>query len=355
MSLLTLDSDRLVRDAVDAFLEGSLRPDPLPDTLYATKNSRYRIVAGLVHEASDTSLMGAELVGWLTEEDGIARIEPRWEFRARAIFVERATKEVVVTSRVIAKSLVTERALAAQKGTIPPAPPIPVLKQAPSVAPPALLSLGPDIRGPRPPMGSEEEITKVEEFTAVATQDQMEQLRMSAEWGEYSAGGGLLPIRKEESEPHTSPTVRPPAPPPTLRDATGKDGRPQSSTPPPPSSRRGGLLRDAPRAPIDAAPPSSRRAPAPPPSSRPNVPAPPSSRPPPPPVPIPPPSKVPVGTTPLALFDSTDEDVEELSGPDIEVHELAPVATRLANPEPSSPSVPRPLPPMNPPPRKFGK
>lgn len=318
MSLLTLDSDRLVRDAVDAFLEGSLRPDPLPDTLYATKNSRYRIVAGLVHEASDTSLMGAELVGWLAEEDGISRIEPRWEFRARAIFVERASKEVVVTSRVIAKSLVTERAPAgAQKGTIPPAPPIPVLKQAPSVAPPALLSLGPpDIRGPRAPMGSEEEITKVEEFTAVATQDQMEQLRASAEWGEYSAGGNLLQVRKEESAPRSSPAVRPPPPPapPTLEDAA-----------PPPSSKRPPL------------PPRSA-------SSRP-PPPPPSSRPP------PPPSK---------LFDSTDEDVEELSGPDIEVHEIAPITTRIPfGGEPVPASVPRPaqraLPPMNPPPRKLGK
>lgn len=339
MSLLTLDSDRLVRDAVDAFLEGSLRPDPLPDTLYATKNSRYRIVAGLVHEASDTSLMGAELVGWLAEEDGIARIEPRWEFRARAIFVERSSKEVVVTSRVIAKSLVTERAPAgAQKGTIPPAPPIPVLKQAPSVAPPALVSLGPpDIRGPRAPFGSEEEITKVEEFTAVATQDQMQQLRMSAEWGEYSAGGGLLPIRKEESEPHSTPTVRPPPPPApnTLRDAVA----PPSS--PPPSSTQG-----APPPPSDASPPSSRRPPLPPrPSS--SRPPPPSSRP-------PPPSKVPAETTPLALFDSTDEDVEELSGPDIEVHEIAPMTSRLPA-IPAAPAAPRALPPMNPPPRKLGK
>src|SRR4051812_42150168 len=112
MSYLTLDADRLVRDAVDAFLEGRLRPDPLPDTLYATKNSRYRVIAGMVHEASDTSLMGAELVGWLVEEGTSPRIEPKWEFRARAIFAERATKHVVVTSKVVARSPVTAPSVA---------------------------------------------------------------------------------------------------------------------------------------------------------------------------------------------------------------------------------------------------
>ncbi len=324
MSLLTIDSDRVVRDAVDAFLDGDLRPDPLPDTLYATKNSRYRIIAGIVHEASDTSLMGAELVAWLAEEDGVARIEPRWEFRARAIFVERASKQVVVTSRVIAKSLVTERASAqAQKGTIPPAPPIPVLKQSPSVAPPALLSLGPGVRGPRPPMGSEEEITKVEEFTAIATYDEMEKLRLSTE---YSAGGTPLPILKEESAPHSSPTVRPPPPP---------SQPPQSQ---PPSSQTGDRANPASSRPP---PPSSRRAAPPPPSS--SAPPPPSQRP-----PLPP--KIPAQHA-ISIFDSTDEDVEELSGPDIEIHEPAPVTSRL----PPRPDANRALPPMNPPPRKLGK
>lgn len=341
MSLLTIDSDRVVRDAVDAFLEGDLRPDPLPDTLYATKNSRYRIIAGMVHEASDTSLMGAELVAWLAEEDGVARIEPRWEFRARAIFVERASKQVVVTSRVIAKSLVTERASsAAQKGTIPPAPPIPVLKQSPSVAPPALLSLGPDVRGPRPPMGSEEEITKVEEFTAIATYDEMEKLRLSST--ELSAGGSPLPILKEESAPYSSPTVRPPPP------SYGETAKPASSRPPPSSSRAA------------PPPPSSKRAAPPPPSSSRAAPPPrpsstPSSSRPPPSSSLPPlPPKIPAPPT-ISIFDSTDEDVEELSGPDIEIHEPAPVTDRLPQRHPPSAAPTRALPPMNPPPRKVDK
>jgi hypothetical protein len=189
MSYLTLDADRLVRDAVDAFLAGRLRPDPLPDTVYATKNSRYRIIAGLVHEASDTSLMGAELVGWLVEEAGSARIEPRWKHASRGVFVERRSGEVVVTSRVLTRSVVSE---SGKRGSaIPPAPPIPQLKQGPSVAPPALVSLGapdpaPPQRGSRPPMPSDEEVTKVEK-TQIADAGEVEALR------EISASSMLPP------------------------------------------------------------------------------------------------------------------------------------------------------------------
>ncbi len=184
MSYLTLDADRLVRDAVEAFLGGRLRPDPLPDTVYATKNSRYRIIAGLVHEASDTSLMGAELVGWLLEEYGSARVEPRWRTSSRGVFVERKSGHVVVTSRVLTRSVVSESGRprsGMQLSAIPPAPPIPQLKQAPSIAPPSLISMGtpdplPARRTSRPPMPSDEEVTKVER-TEVADLDELDALR----------------------------------------------------------------------------------------------------------------------------------------------------------------------------------
>ncbi len=35
-------ADRAVRDAVDAFLEGRLRPEYAGETVFETKNSRYR-------------------------------------------------------------------------------------------------------------------------------------------------------------------------------------------------------------------------------------------------------------------------------------------------------------------------
>ena len=74
MPHLTTEADRLVRATVDDFLAGKVKPDPLPETLYASKNSKYRVVAGRIHEASDASLTGAELVGFLVEDGKAVRI-----------------------------------------------------------------------------------------------------------------------------------------------------------------------------------------------------------------------------------------------------------------------------------------
>lgn len=133
MSYLTLDADRLVRDAVDAYLEGRLRADASGDCVFATRNSQYRIIEGIVQEASDTSLMGAELVGWLCEELGQPLIEPRWRPYGRAIFVERRSRHVVVTSRTLTRNAISGKVSPvptprARPSVIPPSPPIPVLK-----------------------------------------------------------------------------------------------------------------------------------------------------------------------------------------------------------------------------------
>ncbi len=141
MSYLTLDADRLVRDAVDAYLEGRLRPASGGDCVYATRNSQYRVVEGEVQEASDTSLIGAELVGWLVEELGQPLIEPRWRPYARAIFVERRSRHVVVTSRTLTRNTISGDVppvpqLRRIPSVIPPSPPIPVLKS--SSPPPAM-------------------------------------------------------------------------------------------------------------------------------------------------------------------------------------------------------------------------
>jgi hypothetical protein len=138
MSYLTLDADRLVRDAVDAYLEDRARPDAVGDCVYATRNSQYRVVEGVVHEASDTSLMGAELCGWLCEELGQPLMEPRWRPYGRAVFVERRSRHVVVTSRTLTRNVISGNVSPVPKGkrrpsVIPAAPPIPVLR---SSAPP---------------------------------------------------------------------------------------------------------------------------------------------------------------------------------------------------------------------------
>jgi hypothetical protein len=136
MSYLTLDADRLVRDAVDAFLEDRARPDSGGDCVYATRNSQYRVVEGTVHEASDTSLMGAELVGWLVEELGQPLFEGRWRPFGRAIFVERKSRHVVVTSRTLSRNAIGGNVspvpvMRRKPSVIPPSPPIPVLRTTP--------------------------------------------------------------------------------------------------------------------------------------------------------------------------------------------------------------------------------
>lgn len=136
MSYLTLDADRLVRDAVDAYLEDRLRPEASGDCVFATRNNKYRVADGVVIEASDTSLFEAELVGWLAEELGQPHIEPRWRPYARAIFVERKTRHVVVTSRTLTRNVVSGNVppvpqRVRKASVIPPSPPIPVLKSNP--------------------------------------------------------------------------------------------------------------------------------------------------------------------------------------------------------------------------------
>ncbi len=133
MSYLTLDADRLVRDAVDAFLEDRSKPDSGGDCVYATRNSQYRVVEGTVQEASDTSLMGAELVGWLVEEMGQPLFEARWRPFGRAIFVERRSRHVVVTSRTLSRNAISGNVspvpvMRRKPSVIPPSPPIPVLR-----------------------------------------------------------------------------------------------------------------------------------------------------------------------------------------------------------------------------------
>jgi len=140
MSYLTLDADRLVRDAVDAYLEDRARPDAAGDCVYATRNSQYRVVEGVVHEASDTSLMGAELCGWLCEELGQPLMEPRWRPYGRAVFVERRSRHVVVTSRTLTRNVISGNVSPVPKGkrrpsVIPAAPPIPVLRMSSPPAP----------------------------------------------------------------------------------------------------------------------------------------------------------------------------------------------------------------------------
>ncbi len=109
-------------------MAGRRAPIDAPDTLYSSRNSRYRVVEGRVDEASDESVVGAELVGWLLEDRG-ATVVDTWAFRARGVFVVRAMKDVIVTSRILARAPGGEKRSDGDKpASIPPAPPVPLLK-----------------------------------------------------------------------------------------------------------------------------------------------------------------------------------------------------------------------------------
>src|SRR5262249_40251732 len=99
MTFLGPESDRAVRSAVDAFLAGRIRPEIDGEAVFETRNSRYRLVDGMLHEATDASLVGAELVGWLTETSEQISVGAWWRPGARAVLVDRrSAKHIVVTS-----------------------------------------------------------------------------------------------------------------------------------------------------------------------------------------------------------------------------------------------------------------
>jgi hypothetical protein len=99
MNFLEPDSDRAVRTSVDAFIDGRLRPAIAGDTVFETKNSRYRMLDGKIVAATDSRLMGSELVGWLSEVEEGTCVGPRWSAGARAVLLDRRFgRNIVVTS-----------------------------------------------------------------------------------------------------------------------------------------------------------------------------------------------------------------------------------------------------------------
>ena len=103
MNFLEPDSDRAVRAAVDAFLEGSLRPAVAGDAVFETRNSRYRMRDGHLTAATDAKLVGSELVGWLSEtSDGQVSVGAWWSPLARAVLLDRRFgRNIVVTSATL--------------------------------------------------------------------------------------------------------------------------------------------------------------------------------------------------------------------------------------------------------------
>lgn len=99
MTSLPPHADQVVRDAVDAFMEGRLVPEFLGETVFETKNSRYRLIDGVVVAGPDPSLNGAELVGWFCESGRRCLVESAWQPGSRAVLVDRQRgRDIIVTS-----------------------------------------------------------------------------------------------------------------------------------------------------------------------------------------------------------------------------------------------------------------
>jgi len=131
MSSLDTPADKAVRDAVDAFMEGRLTPEFSGETVFETKNSRYRLLDGVVFAAPDDSLLGAELVGWLMETSRRSVVGSAWQPGARAVLVDRNRgRNIIVTSTTrllhleqhISNDPSTVRQAVPLRSPLPPAP-----------------------------------------------------------------------------------------------------------------------------------------------------------------------------------------------------------------------------------------
>jgi len=98
MTLLLPAADRVVREAVDAVLEGRSRPGSGSDVSFATRSSRYRVIHGVLREASDASLIGSRFVGWLFDGGREPTLSERWDTDARAVLIDETKGQIVVTS-----------------------------------------------------------------------------------------------------------------------------------------------------------------------------------------------------------------------------------------------------------------
>jgi hypothetical protein len=95
-------ADEVVRDAVDAFMEGRRVVEHDGETLLETKNSRYRVLDGILFSAPDTTLHGAEFVGWLCDDERRSAVDPAWQPGLRAIFVDRKRgRHIIITSTIL--------------------------------------------------------------------------------------------------------------------------------------------------------------------------------------------------------------------------------------------------------------
>ena len=140
MTGLEPKADEAVRDAVDAFIEGRLDVKYAGETIFETKNSRYRLMDGVLFSAPDASLIGAELVGWLFETERRTAVGSTWQATSRAVLVDRKRgRHIIVTSSTRMLHLGEEPALAGSREDQPGSSVHPPVLQESVAAPPSRL------------------------------------------------------------------------------------------------------------------------------------------------------------------------------------------------------------------------
>jgi hypothetical protein len=103
MTSLAPNADLAVRHAVDAYIDGRLLPTFEGEAFFETRNSRYRLVDGVLFAAPESGLIGAELVGWLIDYVARSEVVTQWRAGARAVLVDTRNDgvrgpQIVVTS-----------------------------------------------------------------------------------------------------------------------------------------------------------------------------------------------------------------------------------------------------------------
>lgn len=88
MTPLAAHADQAVRHAVDAYIDGRFLPTFEGEAAFETRNSRYRLLDGVLLSAPDASLVGAELVGFLIEYPSRSEVSPMWKNGSRAVLVD---------------------------------------------------------------------------------------------------------------------------------------------------------------------------------------------------------------------------------------------------------------------------
>jgi hypothetical protein len=132
MTPLPPHADQAVRHAVDAYIDGRLLPMFEGDATFETRNSKYRVVDGVLFSASDHRHLGAELVGWLIEFPSRSEVSQTWKHGARAVLVDTRNDGVKGPHIIVTSATRGYRAAPQAPAPVRTSPPPPPLVRPPA-------------------------------------------------------------------------------------------------------------------------------------------------------------------------------------------------------------------------------